>query len=337
MTRRIFRGNIRLQLQCVENAARCALQILKLGMLDNFGKLFTYLYPLYDGKIHEELGFFSLDDLLTIDSQTGTDQVRSLQSVPPVVTAYIGSLLSLGLLEHMIQAVELPSSSGSSVQDVLLGHLFRLTFILPHSGVLQVRDCLLRFLNDFVVSDSGDLRKFDKDIVRTVFRQAVYLDKQLNALSVNVASSDDHQHELAYLDFILKLNNCVEFQDPSAVELFVLPLLQSLRSTKKCYAILAHFFLKVCETSFFKTLWFQPIADSNLKKNPTLQPLFTDLLSKVVSSMNECDCSRSLQMKWRIIETFLASSSIFMAIYLSNCSFTFPKKIRVILSQSLPH
>ena len=185
MTRRIFRGNIRLQLQCVENAARCALQILKLGMLDNFGKLFTYLYPLYDGKIHEELGFFSLDDLLTIDSQTGTDQVRSLQSVPPVVTAYIGSLLSLGLLEHMIQAVELPSSSGSSVQDVLLGHLFRLTFILPHSGVLQVRDCLLRFLNDFVVSDSGDLRKFDKEIVRTVFRQAVYLDKQLNALSVN--------------------------------------------------------------------------------------------------------------------------------------------------------
>jgi ubiquitin C-terminal hydrolase len=106
------------------------------------------------------------------------------------------------------------------------------------------------------------------------------------------ATSDDPQHELAYLDFVLKLNHCVEFQDLNAVELFMQPLVQSLRSTKKCYAILEQFILKVCEMSSFQTLWFHPIADSNLKGNPTLQPLFTDLLSKVVSSMNECDCSR---------------------------------------------
>jgi len=85
----------------------------------------------------------------------------------------------------MIQAVELAPLSGSRVHDQLLNHLIRLTFILPHSGLLQVRNCILRIFNDFPVSDTRDVRKFDKDFVRNVFRGAVALDMQLGALSVN--------------------------------------------------------------------------------------------------------------------------------------------------------
>jgi hypothetical protein len=185
IARTIFRGHFRAQLQYVENAARCALHILKLGMLENFGKFFTYIYPIYDGQVHDELAFFSSDDMFKADSQTGTDQVESRDTVPPAVTSYMGSLLSLGLLEHMIQAVELAPLSGSRVHDQLLNHLIRLTFILPNSGLLQVRDCILRIFNDFPVSDTRDVRKFDKDFVRNVFRGAVALDMQLGALSVN--------------------------------------------------------------------------------------------------------------------------------------------------------
>jgi ubiquitin C-terminal hydrolase len=103
--------------------------------------------------------------------------------------------------------------------------------------------------------------------------------------------SDDDRMETAYIDLILKLNLCSALDSLESVESFLLPLHGSLRSARKCDAILEHCFAKFDDTPTLHAELFQSIVDSGSKRPITLPPLFTRLIDMATSTVNECDFS----------------------------------------------
>lgn len=174
------------QLTCVQQAAEIASSFLKIGLVDCFTNYFLYLYPMHDGKVHDQLEYFHNLESLPVDEQEQLINVTVWDGVfvPMAVLSYMDNLLARGLLDDLIREIDRVHISSSRFQG-LMSFLCRLRHILPHFALSRVRECLLRALNGAFTSDGQDLRKLDKNVLETTFRHLVRLEMQLKVVSVD--------------------------------------------------------------------------------------------------------------------------------------------------------
>jgi hypothetical protein len=181
-----FRGFQPLQLSCIKDAANCAFVMLKIGYVDFFVNVFRFVYPMHDGKVHDSLIFFQNMDSIPIDEEAQLINVTVWDGyfVPMAVLSYMDSLMTEGLLDHIIREFE--SAHISSPRGSELLFLFgRLRLILTPFALGRVKECLLVALNGVLSSDGHELRKLDKNVLFTAFRTVVLAEKQLRVVSVN--------------------------------------------------------------------------------------------------------------------------------------------------------
>jgi ubiquitin C-terminal hydrolase len=113
------------------------------------------------------------------------------------------------------------------------------------------------------------------------------------AIQKMFSSSQDGNHEIHYLDLILKLNRCSVFDSGSSVEAILQPLQVSLRSIRKCDVILSRCFMDLDNQAKVESLFFDPIFDKiDPKCLPVFSPLYTHILHQVFSIINDYDHAR---------------------------------------------
>lgn len=174
------------QLDCVKQAAECASSMLRIGLVDCSLNFFLYLYPMHDGKVHDQLQFFHNSETLPVDEQKQLINVTVWDGVfvPMAVLSYMDILLAHGLLDDLIREIDRVHISSSRSQG-LINFLLRLRHILPHFALSRVRECLLRALNGVLTSDGHDLRKLDKNVLEMTFRSLIHFEMQLKVVSVD--------------------------------------------------------------------------------------------------------------------------------------------------------